>query len=196
MLSLLPPFVSVVSVLGVVALAGLMPLKGPQPGPPTSHHIAGVPVMEGQRDWCGPAALASVLAYHGGRVSAADIARDIQLPAYRGSLNLDLLLWARARGYHATAGPGSEDALRRAIALDRPVICMIRQRGPVADRNHFVVVRGYDGEKGVWLVDRGQGREEEIAARNFDRDWAECGRWMLTIDGPANDGEVVDGLPH
>ena len=152
---------------------------------PAAHHIVGVPLVAPNRDWCGPAALAAVLQHRGERLEAADIAREIYLPDYRGALNLDLLLFARSRGYQAWAGAGTVEALRESIARDEPAICMVRSRGPLADRNHFVVVRGYDEGLTAWFVDAGNGREEVVAEADFDRRWAECGRWMLAVQGPA-----------
>lgn len=153
---------------------------------PAAHHIVGVPLVAPNRDWCGPAALAAVLQYRGERIEAADIAREIYLPGYRGALNLDLLLFARSRGYEAWAGAGTPQALRRSIARDEPAICMVRSRGPLADRNHFVVVRGYDEDLGFWFVDAGNGREEVVAEADLGPRWEECGRWMLVVQGPAS----------
>jgi len=69
------------------------------------------------------------------------------------------------------------------VVRDRPVICMVRRRGRLADRNHFVIVRGYDEEKQVWLLDEGNGREEPARMADFGKDWRECGRWMMVVEG-------------
>lgn len=150
---------------------------------PESHRISGVPLTQGRPDWCGPAALAAVLQYHGDEATAEELAGAIFLPGYRGTLNLDLLLWAKQRGFAAQAGPGTKADLRQAVAADRPVICMVRRRDPVADRNHFVVVQGYDDARRVWWVDGGSGRVGEVPMSDFARDWEDCGRWLLVIEG-------------
>ena len=161
------------------------PLDPVQPPPPPLHHIADVPLVERNTNWCGPAALAAVLRYHGEEVAAADIADDIYLPHYRGSLNLDLLIFARKRGFEVWANPGSADAMRRAIARDRPVICMVRRGNVVARRNHYVVVSGYDSDRRVWFLDSGNGREETFTEADFERESAACGHWMLVVEGKA-----------
>jgi len=150
---------------------------------PAVHRIAGLPFAEQRKDWCGPAVLAAVLSYHGEKVAAADIARDIYLPGYRGALNLDLFLWAKKRGLAAWAGAGSEERIRQEVGRDRPVICMVRRRGRLADRNHFVILRGYDRPRQLWLVDNGTGKEEQVRFADFDHNWRECGRWMLVVQG-------------
>ena len=159
------------------------PFEPAKPPPPPTHRIADVPLVERNTNWCGPAALAAVLRYHGEEIAAADIADDIYLPHYRGSLNLDLLIFARKRGFDVWANEGSADAIRRAIARDRPVICMVRRGNVLARRNHYVVVSGYDSDRRVWFLDSGNGREETFAEADFDREWSECGRWMLVVEG-------------
>jgi hypothetical protein len=59
----------------------------------------------------GAGALAAVLQYHGEQMNAQEIADAIYLPGFRGSLNLDLLVFARSRGYEAWAGEGSAGKL-------------------------------------------------------------------------------------
>lgn len=159
------------------------PLGPAQLPPPPVWHIADVPLVERNTNWCGPAALAAVLRYHGEEIAAAQIADDIYLPHYRGSLNLDLLIYARKRGFEVWANEGSADAMKRAIARGRPLICMVRRGNVVARRNHYVVVRGYDSERGVWFLDSGNGREETFTEVDFEREWAECGHWMLVVEG-------------
>lgn len=150
---------------------------------PPAWHIEGVPFAAHTSDWCGPAALAAVLGYWGDAVEVEEIAEAIHLPDYRGSLNLDLLIVARQRGFDAWAGESTPEELRRALARGQPVICMVRRRNPLAARNHFVVLRGYDVGKRLWLLDSGEGAEERIADDDFDREWRDAGRWMLVVEG-------------
>lgn len=167
----------------LAAAAVLAGRCGGPPSPPAAHHIRGVPLAEVREDWCGPAALAAVLQFHGEKVAAADIAADIMLPGYHGSLNLDLLLWARKHGMDVWAENATEAKLKRAVAGDRPVICLVRRRGRIADRNHFVIVRGYDDNRRTWLVDDGGGEERARPMDAFDSDWAALGRWMMVVEG-------------
>ncbi len=159
------------------------PLAHANPPPPPVHHIADVPQVERNTNWCGPAALAAVLRNHGEEIAAGEIADDIYLPHYRGSLNLDLLIYARKRGFEVWANEGSVDAIRMAIARDRPVICMVRRGNVVARRNHYVVVTGYDCDRRLWFLDSGNGREEIYTEADFDREWSNCNHWMLVVEG-------------
>jgi ABC-type bacteriocin/lantibiotic exporter with double-glycine peptidase domain len=181
--------------LGMAMALGLVG-GGPSAPPrlaalPSSRYVSGVPLAEPHSNWCGPAALAAVLQFHGERAAAAEIARDIYLPGYRGTLNLDLLLWARKRGLEVWAGRGSAPEVKRALVRNRPVICLVRRHGRLADRNHFVVVRGYDDSRRIWLLDDGSGKEHAASGAGFERDWQECGCWMMVVEGKgrASEGE-------
>lgn len=122
----------VLSLLAAAALA--------TEGPPKTHTIPDVPLVAQTADWCGPAALAAVLQYHGEEITPDQIAQEVYLPDYRGALNLDLLLYARRRGFEAWAGEGSVHRITGAVCRNRPVICMVRRGNPLAQRNHFLVV--------------------------------------------------------
>ncbi len=165
----------VVSLLAVAALA--------TEGIPKAYTIPDVPLIAQTPNWCGPAALAAVLQYHGEEITSDQIAQEVYLPDYRGALNLDLLLCARRHGFEAWAGEGSAHHITGAISRNRPVICMVRRGNPLAQRNHFLVVTGYDLQKDIWVVDSGAGNRETLAETQFDSEWRECGRWMLVVEG-------------
>jgi len=169
--------------LGTAAAAGLLHSdRLVAASPPPVHRIRAVPLAEKTSNWCGPAALAAVLNYHGETVSAQEIAEEIYLPHHRGSLNLDLLIYAREHGFEACAGEGSRAALKEAVSRDRPVVCMLRKHSLLVGRNHFVVVRGYNAQKQLWFIDSGNGKEETVTGRDFLRGWQDCGNWMLVVE--------------
>jgi hypothetical protein len=60
---------------------------------------------------------------------------------------------------------------------------MVRRSNPLASRNHFVVVRGYDWSRGVWFVDSGEGKEDVLRAADFEAEWGRCDHWMLVVEG-------------
>jgi len=148
-----------------------------------AHVIHSVPLANYRAGWCGPAMLAAVLQFHGEKVTGEEIAKQLYLPRHRGSLNLDLLLFARAKGYQVWGGEGTRERVEQAVARNRPVICMVSGEGRGQGPNHFVVVRGYDRAQRIWLVDDGAGAQRAKDTGAFEADWARAGRWMLVIEG-------------
>ncbi|HEU5393942.1 MAG TPA: C39 family peptidase, partial [Candidatus Methylomirabilis sp.] len=82
---------------------------------PEAGRILPVPFFPQEEYQCGPAAVASVLAYWGIAAEPAAIAEAIYLPRLRGTLSLDLLLYAEQRGLRAVLLPQSADALKVAL---------------------------------------------------------------------------------
>ncbi len=150
---------------------------------PAAAEIKAVPFVKQQGDWCGPAALASVLQFYGEKVSQEEIAREIYLSGVRATLNLDLLLYARGKGYVAEAGEGGLAKLKEEIAAGRPVICLEKERFALSSRNHFVVVFGYDEKAKTFRLHSGSKGNVKRGYDAFDKAWKKGDRWRLTISG-------------
>ncbi|HUT73812.1 MAG TPA: C39 family peptidase [Armatimonadota bacterium] len=159
-----------------IAVAVVLPVRAQ----PSAHTIADVPFVKQEPRWCGPAALESVLRYHGLQVTQREIADEIALPDGR-VLNLDLKLYARRRGLRAESARGSCDRLRLWIARDVPVICQVRVGAPGARRNHFVVAYGYDERRSCFIAHTGERAAQEIPYLDFARIWGDGDNWMLVI---------------
>src|SRR5262249_53983998 len=71
---------------------------------------------------CGPAALAMVLRYYGADADEAAIGRALYLPSARGTLNLELELYARRQGFRARSFAGTLEWAKTELARDRPLV--------------------------------------------------------------------------
>ena len=150
------------------------------PKRPASFEIKAVPFVKQRRDWCGPAALASVLQFHGDKITQEQIAAEIYLPK-RGTLDLDLLLFARQRGFQAVAATGSPEQLKDAVAGSLPVICQVEKRDSLGARTHFVVVYGYDDAKQTFRLHDGTKGAVLVRQAAFQEAWRRGGQWMLVV---------------
>jgi ABC-type bacteriocin/lantibiotic exporter with double-glycine peptidase domain len=157
---------------------------------PERFEIEGVPFVKQQRDWCGPAALASVLQYRGERITQKEIAEAIYLPG-RGTLNVDLLLFARRRGYAAAMENGTAERLKETIAAGSPVICQVERRRGSRRLTHFVVVYGYDDAKQAYRLHQGSRGAVWVGQEAFEKAWARGARWMLIV-GPKPEQDDED----
>ncbi len=147
---------------------------------PAGHVISGVPFVKQEPQWCGPAALASVLQYWGVAATQEEIAREIALPDGR-VLNLDLKLYARRKGLRADSCRGTCKRLRLWVSRDVPIICQIRTGGPGARTNHFVVVYGCDEDQACFIAHTGARAGQELGYLDFSRAWQEAERWLLVV---------------
>jgi ABC-type bacteriocin/lantibiotic exporter with double-glycine peptidase domain len=145
--------------------------------------LKGVPVYAQEAHQCGPAALAMVLGYwqgpDGPAITPEDVAPAVYSKNARGTLGLDLELYARRKGYRVGRPEGSLDALKRSLDEGVPPIIMVDYGTWVYKVYHFMVVTGY--HKDGLVVQAGKDRPEFIETGPLLRIWRKTGNWMLTI---------------
>ena len=128
---------------------------------------------------CGPASLAGVLNFFGESVTPDEIAEAIFRRDIRGTVTLDMVLYARKRGFFAEWYNGSVDDIRRSVDERVPLIVMVDFGFAGVRKNHFMVVVGYTPE-GV-IANSGKTREKLIPWKDFLVYWNRTNRWALRI---------------
>ncbi len=144
-----------------------------------SYRIAGVPFVPGDAGACGPAALASVLAYWGDPVSVEDITRALAVPSLDGVLPLDVARFAASRTPHLTATIGSIDWLRDELRRDHPVVVFLDLGIGPWRRGHFAVVIGYRDPSREILLYSGRNPDAVMSYARFVSAWIRGGSWAL-----------------
>lgn len=150
-------------------------------------------VQQGNR--CGPNALAILLAAGGKPVDEPTIAKAVQIDRLDGSLNIDLLLFARAQGFKAKFETGTVERLIERVQQRIPTLVMMklerRSRWFVTKKRvwHFMVVYGFSRSERVVLAHSGWG-PRRLTFEELDEPWALAGRWMMDLGQPiVTDGE-------
>lgn len=148
---------------------------------PKVHHLVGVPFFPDSTDQCGPATLASVLTFWGAPTDPRSLREEIYLNHLRGTLPLDLLLAAEARGFKAEAYLGSTDNLREELAAGHPVIAFLDLGFLMFPQGHYVVVTGYDAQRQGFYVHSGLERDAFLSDSRFVKSWDKTSRWTLRV---------------
>jgi ABC-type bacteriocin/lantibiotic exporter with double-glycine peptidase domain len=166
------------SVAGACATA--KPISSGAPLDPSRYRIIErVPFFPQEDFQCGPSCLAGVLNHYGKNLSPRQIANEILHENIRGTLSIDMVIYARDQGFHADWYTGSEADLRETIDKNHPLIAMVDLGfGPVR-RPHFLVVTGY-GQDGV-IVNSGKHRQRLIPWKQFLGQWRRAEFWTLQI---------------
>jgi predicted double-glycine peptidase len=138
-----------------------------------------VPFFPQQAYQCGPASLASVLNYWGWQTTPEEIAAKIFSRGARGTLNLDMVLYAQRKGLKANQFQGSPEKLKENIDAGRPVIVLVDLGISVYRQDHFMVVIGY-AENGV-IVHSGREERKFIAWDSFLKTWEKTKFWALLV---------------
>lgn len=171
------------SLLLLCLAAACSPLQAPSASTEAAagRIIAGVPfyAQQGRYD-CGPAALASLLAQRGARVSLAQIQAATYSPALQGSLLPDLENYARSLGYGTCSGRGDLALLRQAIDVGTPVLIPLEMGRWALTRPHYLVVFGYVGSD--FVVHGGKQAGMTIAAAELDGRWQKLNRLYLYLE--------------
>ena len=150
----------------------------PPPGE-ASHLIENVPFFPQEAYQCGPAALAAVLNFLGVGVTPEDIAAEIFSKGAKGTLGIDMVLYAQRKGLSAEQYAGGPGDLKRNIAAGNPVIILVDYGFWVYQKAHFMVVRGYNG--GGVIADSGTEHLKFIPQDELTRIWEKTKFWTLVI---------------
>jgi len=141
--------------------------------------IENVPFFPQETYQCGPASLAGVLNYWGVKVFPEAIAAKIYSRSAKGTLNLDMVLYAQDKGLQVIQYKGSIKDLKKNIDLGYPAIVLVDYGFWVYQQNHFMVVVGYN-EKGV-ITNSGKNRLKLIREEDFLKPWERTDFWTLLI---------------
>jgi ABC-type bacteriocin/lantibiotic exporter with double-glycine peptidase domain len=144
------------------------------------HLIRNVPFFPQEEYQCGPSSLAGVLNYYEVPVSPEDIAKEIFSESARGTLTLDMVLFAQKRGLHVRQYTGDAEDLRKNIDRGYPLIMLVDYGFSLYQVNHFMVVVGYNAH-GV-IVNSGRNREKYLPWKDFLKTWEKTHFWTLLIN--------------
>jgi predicted double-glycine peptidase len=141
--------------------------------------IANVPFYPQEKYQCGPASLAGVMNFWHAGVTPEEIAKDIYSDTARGTLNIDLLLYARKYGFDSLQYEGSWSDLTEKMKAGYPLVVLVDYGFSVFQVNHFMVIFGFNNE-GV-LANSGTTERKFINKNSFLKSWKRTNYWTLLI---------------
>ena len=140
-----------------------------------------VPFFPDGTDQCGPATLASVLTYWGILSEPAVLKAEMYRDQLGGTLPIDFLLAAQARGLQTEGSSGTLDTLKAELDAHHPVVALLNLGWVVFPQGHYVVITGYDEpQQGVYMHS-GLARDLFVPYAQFFMYWEKTGRWMLRV---------------
>ncbi len=149
--------------------------------PARAHFLPDVPFFPQKDNYCGPAVLASILNFYGKKLSQEEIAESVYLPQLKGTLNLDLLLYARGQGFEAEIINGDLERLKKELARGHPLIVFLNLGWRFYPIRHYAVVVGYDDIQRLIIIHSGKRKNKLISYKRFLKAWEKTGYWCLLI---------------
>ncbi|TMF81779.1 MAG: tetratricopeptide repeat protein [Chloroflexi bacterium] len=156
--------------------------EGLPQGLPEQVELARVPFFPQNEYQCGPAALATVLADAGVKVTPDELVPEVYIPERKGSLQVEMLAAARRHGLISyQLAPRFVDLLRE-LAAGIPVIVL--QNQGLREGWHYAVAVGYDYQHGDLILRSGLAERElmNFAAHEFM--WKRSGYWAMVAMPP------------
>lgn len=173
----------IVLLLSLVFLGGCAGLRGPTAGATSSEarRIQNVPFFPDDTDQCGPSTLASILNFAGQPTAVWELRNEIYSEELEGTLPMDLLPAVEERGMAGRVFNGSLDQLKAEIRDGRPVLAYLNLGLKALPQGHYVVVTGYDDDRGGVYAHDGRKAHRFIAYKTFLRGWNKTDRWALSV---------------
>jgi ABC-type bacteriocin/lantibiotic exporter with double-glycine peptidase domain len=157
-------------------LLALLLLVSADPG---AFEIQGVPFVRQESHWCGPASLASVLAYYGCPDGQQTIAQAVYTDKLKGALITDLENYSVSRGFQTRLSRGTSDDLKASLRQRRPVIVLVDLGFWILSQPHYLVITGYN-DMG-FIAHTGYEEAKTFPYGEFERIWAEKGSVYLLV---------------
>ena len=150
--------------------------QGAQDAPPAVVELKRVPHFAHENGQCGPAALATILASSGVRVSPEELSGQVYLPGRKGSIQPEIMAACRRHGRIPYQIAPELTDITAELRHGRPVLVLTNLGLSVFPVWHYAVVVGYDPDTDRLLLRSGDNPRETVPPRVFMRTWkrAEC----------------------
>ncbi len=150
---------------------------------PPRAELAEVPFFPQERYYCGPAALAMVLAWSGLPVTQDDLVAQVYTPGKEGTLGSDILTAARRNGRLAIEVGSLRDILAE-VAAGNPVLVFQNLALDWWPQWHFAVAVGYDLSAGEIVLRSGLDARRVTDISTFENTWARGEYWAMVALPP------------
>ena len=146
--------------------------------------LGGVPFFAQDDYQCGPAALATVLAFNGLSVTPDALVPRVYLPGRRGSLQVEMMAAPRRDGLLSVQIAPRLDDLLREVQAGNPVIVLQDYGVWPLPYWHYAVVVGFDRARGLALLRSGSKPRLELPLQVLEYTWKPAGYWAMVVVPP------------
>ena len=150
---------------------------------PATVELTEVPFFPQEQYYCGPAALATVLAWSGLDVTQDDMVPQVYTPGREGTLRSDVVAAARRNGRLAVPVEDLSDMLAE-LDAGNPVLVFQNLALDWYPQWHFAVAIGYDLESGDLILRSGTEHRRVTRLSTFEHTWRRGDYWALVVLPP------------
>jgi len=151
--------------------------KNPQLG----SYIRGVPFYPQDKFMCGPSALTSILNYYSFGYALDEVERNIFVEKLQGTLMMDMLIYAKLKGFKAKAYMSGMTDLKDKLRQKKPLILFLNLGSKKKPRGHYIVAIGYDDDTGTVIAHSGLTQARIFSFDALSTAWEKTGYSTLLI---------------
>ena len=148
---------------------------------PFAVELADTPFHPQTEYQCGPAALATLLQFHGAKTTPEELSSQVFIPARKGSLQIEMTATARS---HAMLPYQIEPRLLdlfTELAAGNPVLVLQNLGFEWYPQWHYAVVIGYDTDRQKIILRSGTIQRRVTPFEVFERTWQRANFWALAL---------------
>jgi hypothetical protein len=162
---------------------------------PTSFKIHKVDFIDQTAGYCGPATLTMAMRWAGENVSVDEVAAQVYTPAFRGSLQEDVISTSRRHGLMAIPIHDLHNLLKE-VSVGHPVIIFENLGLSWMPNWHYALILGYDLEKQEIIMHSGHDEFYHWDMSKFERSWMLGDYWGLVVLPAGELADTAGELPH
>jgi hypothetical protein len=148
---------------------------------PATYRITGVERVKQLDNYCGPAALTSVLRFHGKDITQETIGKAVYDPVSSSTNGADMLFFSREEGFAAYSWNSSINDVKSKIAAGLPVL-VLQQNSMTDTSGHYRVLTGYDDEAmEFYVTDPYYDAITKLSYSQCEKLWKRMGYWALLV---------------
>ncbi len=156
-------------------------MKSIRDNPSEGSLIEGVPFFPQDRLMCGPAALASVIGYWGRGTDMEEVAKEVYNEDLKGTLPIDMFLYAKDRGFSAEYYKGGLDDLKQNVSAKAPLIIFLNLGYDFYPVGHYIVVTGYSDNLKAIIAHSGKEKDKAYEYDELLKYWSRTGFSTLLV---------------
>jgi ABC-type bacteriocin/lantibiotic exporter with double-glycine peptidase domain len=156
-------------------------LKKFRDNPELGSYIQNVPFYPQDEFMCGPSALTSILNYYSSGYELSEVTEELFVEELQGTLVMDMLIYAKLKGFKASAySSGMMDLMIR-LRQGNPLILFLNLGSKAKPKGHFITAIGYDDETKTVIVHSGTTQAEMMSYSALKGSWEKTGYSALLI---------------
>lgn len=149
--------------------------------PASGSYIKNVPFFPQTRHYCGPASVASIMNFYGLSITEEETAREIYTAKLNGTLPIDILRYARTKGFDVSYYKGSIEDMKKQISRGRPIILFVDLGYFAYPARHYIVATGYNDEMGYLIAHSGKDKDKVFSYKEIQTAWEKTGFGTILI---------------